>query len=49
MSAGLRIYATNHVFFRPQIDARYVDNFFQYGSNWVPEYGAALGWSFGER
>jgi hypothetical protein len=49
MAAGLRIYATNHVFFRPQIDARYVENFFQYGSNWVPEYGAALGWSFGER
>jgi hypothetical protein len=49
MSAGLRIYATNHLFFRPQVDARYVDNFFQYGSNWVPEYGAAVGWSFGER
>jgi hypothetical protein len=49
MAAGLRIYATNHIFFRPQVDARYVDNFFQYGSNWVPEYGAALGWSFGER
>jgi hypothetical protein len=49
MAAGLRIYATNHIFFRPQVDARYVENFFQYGSNWVPEYGAALGWSFGER
>jgi len=49
MAAGLRIYATNHIFFRPQVDARYVNNFFQYGSNWVPEYGAALGWSFGER
>jgi len=49
MAAGLRIYATNHLFFRPQVDARYVNNFFQYGSNWVPEYGASLGWSFGER
>ncbi len=49
MAAGIRFYATNHIFFRPQIDARYVDNFFQYGSNWVPEYGASLGWSFGER
>jgi hypothetical protein len=49
VSAGLRIYATNHIFFRPQVDAHYVNNFFQYGSNWVPEYGASLGWSFGER
>lgn len=49
MSAGLRIYATSHLFIRPQVDARYVNNFFQYGSNWVPEYGASIGWSFGER
>jgi hypothetical protein len=49
MAAGIRLYATNHVFFQPQVDARYVNNFFQYGSNWVPEYGASLGWSFGER
>jgi hypothetical protein len=49
MSAGLRMYATNHLFVRPQVDARYVNNFFQYGSNWVPEYGASVGWSFGER
>jgi hypothetical protein len=49
MSVGLRLYATSHLFIRPQIDAHYVHNFFQFGSNWVPEYGAAVGWSFGER
>jgi len=49
MSAGVRIYATSHLFIRPQVDARYVNNFFQFGSNWVPEYGAAVGWTFGER
>ena len=49
LSAGIRFYATRHLFIRPQIDAHYVDNFFQFGSNWVPEYGASVGWSFGER
>lgn len=49
LSAAVRFYATNHIFFRPQVDARYVDNFFQFGSNWVPEYSASVGYSFGER
>lgn len=49
LSAGIRFYATEHFFIRPQIDAHYVNNFFQFGSNWVPEYGASIGWSFGER
>lgn len=49
LSAGIRFYATQHLFVRPQVDAHYVDNFFQFGSNWVPEYGASVGWRFGER
>jgi outer membrane protein W len=49
MSAGIRFYMTNHVFLRPQVDAHYVNNFFQFGSPWVTEYGASLGYSFGER
>ena len=49
MSLGFRLYATKHLFLRPQVDVRYVNNFFQYGSDWVPEYGAALGWSFNNR
>ncbi len=48
-AAGLRLYVTPHLFIRPQIDAHYVNNFFQFGSNWVPEYSASVGWSFGER
>jgi hypothetical protein len=44
-----RIYATPHIFFRPAVDAHYVDNFFQFGSNWVPEYSMGLGYSFGGR
>ncbi|MFL6451479.1 MAG: hypothetical protein ACJ746_27945 [Bryobacteraceae bacterium] len=49
MAAGVRFYTTPHLFIRPQVDVRYVDNFFQFGSNWVPEYGASIGWRFGER
>jgi outer membrane protein W len=48
LEAGVRFYATQHLFIRPQVDAHYVNNFFQFGSNWVPEYGASLGWTFGE-
>lgn len=46
-AAGLRVYVTPHIFIRPQIDAHWVNNFYQFGSDWVPEYGAAVGWSFG--
>ncbi len=46
LEAGVRFYVTQHVFVRPQVDAHWVNNFFQFGSNWVPEYGASIGWSF---
>jgi hypothetical protein len=46
MAAGIRFYATRHLFIRPQVDAHWVNNLYQFGSNWVPEYGAAIGWSF---
>ncbi len=48
LAAGIRFYATSHVFIRPQVDVRYINNFFQFNSNWVPEYSASIGWSFGE-
>ena len=48
VAGGVRFYVTKHAFVRPQVDFRYVPNFFQYGRNAVPEYGAAVGWSFGE-
>ena len=49
LAAGVNFYATKHLFVRPQIDAHWINNFSQFGSDWVPEYGAALGWSFGAR
>jgi hypothetical protein len=47
MSAGVRLYVKGGLFVRPQVDVHYVNNFFQFGSNWVPEYGAVIGYSFG--
>lgn len=47
MAAAGRIYATKNIFVRPAFDLRYVDNFFQFGRGWVPEYSVGLGWSFG--
>lgn len=46
--AGIDFYATDHLFFRPEVDVHWVDNFFQFGSDWVPEYTVSVGWRFGE-
>jgi hypothetical protein len=46
-SAGLRIYVTRNTFIRPQADLHYVPNFFQFGSNRVPQYSLAIGYTFG--
>jgi hypothetical protein len=45
-SAGLRMYVKNNFYIRPQVDVHWVNNFFQFGSSWVPEYGAAVGYTF---
>lgn len=47
LAAALRIYATDHIFIRPAFDLRYVNNLFQFGSNWVPEYTVGVGYTFG--
>ena len=46
---GLNIYATDHIFVRPQVDVHWVNNFFQFGSGWVPEYSMSVGYRFGDR
>ena len=46
-AVAARIYATPHIFFRPAVDVHWVNDFFQFGSNWVPEYTMGLGYSFG--
>jgi hypothetical protein len=47
MEAAARIYVTNRVFVRPSVEAHWVNNFFQFGSNWVPQYSIGVGYSFG--
>ena len=47
LSAAARIYVTPRIFVRPAVDVHYVNNFFQFGSNWVPEYSLGVGYSFG--
>lgn len=46
-SGGVRLYVRGGFFIRPQVDVHWVNNFFQFGSSWVPEYSAAVGYTFG--
>ncbi len=36
LAGGVRFYVKGGIFVRPQIDGHWVNNFFQFGSNWVP-------------
>jgi hypothetical protein len=47
LGVAARMYVTPHVFVRPAVDAHWVNNFFQFGNNWVPEYSIGVGYSFG--
>jgi hypothetical protein len=49
LSAGLRFYVKGGMFVRPQFDVHYVNNFFQFGRGWVPEYGVVIGYTFGRQ
>ena len=49
VSAGLRLYVNSVVFVEPQFDAHWVNNFQEFGSDWVPQYGATVGFTFGGR
>ena len=46
-SGGVNFYVKGGIFIRPQVDVHWVNNFFQFGSDWVPEYSAAIGYTFG--
>lgn len=48
-AGGIRFYLNDYIFIRPQVDVHWVHNFFQFGRDWVPEYGAAVGYTFGRR
>jgi hypothetical protein len=46
-SAGVKFYVKDNFFVKPQADVHWVNNFSQFGSSWVPQYGAAIGYTFG--
>jgi hypothetical protein len=46
-SGAARVYLTQHLFLRPAVDVHYVNNFNQFGSNWMPQYTLGVGYSFG--
>jgi hypothetical protein len=48
LGAATRFYVTDHLFLRPAVDVSYVNNFFLFGSNWIPRVSVSLGYSFGK-
>lgn len=46
--AGVKFFVTDHVFIQPQFDLHWVKNFFQFGSNLVPQYGVSIGYKLGD-
>ncbi len=47
--AGVRLYVRGGIYVRPQIDIHWVHHLNEFGSDWVPEYGVAIGYTFGGR
>lgn len=52
LGAGVKVYVHGNVFVRPQFDLHWVKGFNSasapvYGSNWVPQYTIAIGYTFG--
>jgi hypothetical protein len=46
---GVQIYLSDHFFLRPEFDFHYVNNFSQFGSNYVPQAMVWVGYSIGDR
>jgi hypothetical protein len=49
LAGGVRFYITNNLFVQPLVEAHWVNHFYQFGNNWVPEYRVDVGYHFGER
>jgi hypothetical protein len=47
VAVATRWYLTNHLFLRPAFDLHHVDNFLEFGSDWVPQYSVGIGYSLG--
>ena len=47
---GVKLYVKGNIFIKPQFDIHYVTHLTdQFGRNWVPQFTAAVGYTFGER
>jgi len=49
VGVAARIYVKGHIFVRPAFDLHIVPNFNEFGSDFVPQYTVAVGYSFGGR
>jgi hypothetical protein len=49
IAAAARWYLTGHFFLRPAFDLHHVNDLFEFGSNWVPQYSVGIGYSVGRR
>jgi len=47
LGLATRIYIADHIFLRPAVDVHYINNFSEFGSNWVPQYSMGIGYGFG--
>jgi hypothetical protein len=47
-AGGVRFYVKGGIYLRPQFDGRWVHNFVEFGSDFVPQYSVAIGYTFGE-
>lgn len=47
LAAAARWYFTDHFFLRPAIDLHHVDNLYEFGTGWVPEFSVGIGYSVG--
>jgi hypothetical protein len=47
LASAARWYLTDHLFLRPALDVHYVNNYFEFGSNWVPRYSVGIGYDLG--
>jgi len=45
---GVKFFVTDHVYVQPKFDLHWVNNFFQFGRNLVPQYGVSVGYKLGD-
>ena len=49
LGGAVRLYVKGGIFVRPAVDVHWVNNFFQFGSAWVPQYTVSIGYTAGGR